>query len=591
MARGPFSPVEQPEIGAPQLRQEVLPVSAVEAGAGVFDAVAKGVQAGGQLLAERKEKQLREDLTGNLDAIEQALHATRDPAAMQAIFDGAAQGNPFFQRAKEEFVRISDAVKAGRMPGDFAVTRTKAALRDAIKDAPEFSEELQQAARQALGFSPDAEAFQRALRSSGRSSEQTPGEKAIENLVSLGISEDNARGLVLKSTLNEIESADIRLRIQQGELRANEISALAGLEAEKLTGNVFTEVLAAMQNNGGVFDPATATAVATAQLQSVRAQALQLMPASAPSTSRSTLNTQLDETHNRILKMIENGTMQRMTEQHTDTLAAVTKERAFKLHPFLRSISAVAGDEGAMEALTLFSTYQTEAQRGVLRKTNPMFNAFETLGDLATSMQSGAARLETGVGVGDLSTKERTAIAALDAQTIIAPSAEGPGRERKAQAWDRLVENVGQANTLKLLADPRAKKQVKVDSALQQRAGQAISDQRSTIAQGLQGLSAGERDAISVRDGRLHIDPARLVNLGTEGVQGLSSTAKTLVTDANRLLAVGESYKSMGVIEFDTTAEKLFNVQEAQDATQVDTRARRRRWVPESGTFIDVTGE
>lgn len=556
MPRGPFAPVEQEPIRDTRLVAEKLPASAAEVGGGIFDAVAKGADALAQIQRTRFEDQIKDDLSSELDATELGLAAVRDPTVQQNIFDAAANGNPFFQRAKEEFLSIADAVKQGKLPSDAARIRTKAALAAAINETPEFEDELRSHAKAALGFSPEAAVFRDLLREpkAGPKTAAQKQEEAIQAGEAIGIPRDVMIAGMRNTQLAEFEQAQINLQLSRGELGANQAAAAADAQAGIMMTDLMASVQANMTQNGGVYDAATVMASANQLILAQRAAALNSLPPEAGVDVRNRVSNQFNDHARAIRAMIEDGSMERMMTQENATIQAMIVNNMMNV-PELATIHTLGGKDDMLEYVTLLSKYKTPKQLEVVQSVHPSLAGLTTLQQFAAA--SGEAVRRQAENLPAQSDQERVLRSIYNGQ-IIRSQESTP--DRKNEAITRMRADIGDLSTLKQFNDGAVLAATKRDAEMSDTFANLFSQQVAATKQVLAEMTAAGVELEISGEGLNKRITRNVLNVPT----GLDAPRMIdALNTANLLIEMGNRYEGAGIIKWEG-AQQFFD-----EATQV----------------------
>lgn len=608
--KGPFAPVEQAPIQDVRLVQESLPMSATEAGTGVFDAVAKGAQQGITLGTDHFERGKKDELRDNLDAVEQGLAAVRDPAVQQQIFDAAARGNPFFRKAKEEFIRITDAVSQGRLPGASAQLRTKAVLSNAITEIPEFADELRAEAKAALGFSPEAATFRNLLREP-TPGEKTPEQKAADELRKQAVLTNRPMQEVQAANQqiaqNQLATSNLNLDLLQGEVTANSVISSANRQAANASLETYGMLQQMVVSGEGIEDPIRTSAAVSGIYDRIMQQTLATFPPTTDPGTISKFTQTLNDQKRTALAMIEDGSMQKLMTQKVDMVGSMVKSRMFE-NPIIASVWTAAGQEGMLSYINLAARYNTPAKWEAAKLAHPALAGFESIGEYG--MELGKQIVNQQNGIQPETDRDRTLRSIYNGQVLRAPDAEFDA-EAAEFAVTHMIEDIGSASTFEQYEDTKVLLNVKKSGKLATQFANILATNKAdnTIAL-TDALSkpATQHIKLVLKDGQLQVSDGTTPGLIGEDIfdneQLASTTAedishlgalKDAVKRSNNMLRIGKMYQGGGVVEFGTPESYLAEINKGTPAfagkppvEASPTKPGVRRYDPETKTFTVV---
>ena len=229
---------------------------------GVIDVIADAASVIVPAIRQDMEDDITSGVNKKAKAVSLALKATRFPSIQESVFSEEALASPATQLALEEFTRIQDAVSQGRLPSTFALERLELAQNNAIKDAPEFEQEIRGAFRDATGVDPQKALFSKLLSDTAAS--RTPEQKARDKLII-----DSAQlGITPEQLVASNHSAfEMGVKQRRYDLAASEGTYTlntAGAEIRDRGALIMTDILADMrriQVSGQDFNPDTVNAL------------------------------------------------------------------------------------------------------------------------------------------------------------------------------------------------------------------------------------------------------------------------------------------------------------------------------------------
>lgn len=601
--KGPFAPVEQAPIADTRLVATTLPASAAEGGAGFFPVVAKGLEAATTITRDHFETGIKDELRDDLDALEQGLAGVRDPVVQQQIFDAAARGNPFFQKAKQEFVRLADAIKQGRLPSSSAELRAKGILGTAITGAPEFSDELRAEAKSALGFSPEAAVF-RSLLSEPRQGEKSPEQIASEQLrieaFKTGRSVEEVQSAALQMAENKLESSKLNLDLLRGTATTNNIISASNKESANAFIESFGIVQTMITSNGGIPDAEQLKITLGAKFDTMRENAIAALPPTTDPAVVGRYTQNFNDRKRALMDMINDGSFQNLMTKRANTIGALIKNRLFQ-DPVLATLHTAVGGEGMLEYVSFMARYDTPAKFEAALQANPSLNGLTSIADLGRamaqeiSMQSNGQPAET--------TQSRTLRGIWNAQQLRAEP-ETFKQETAAQAVDAMITDLGEVSTFEQYEDSKVLVNVKKSGKLgKQFANLLATNKAANLADMTDALSKEFTQGIDIE-----IENGQYMLSGLDSMVSSAALGATneqasqiqrlrrVVKRVNNMLRIGSMYQSGGVVEFGTPETFLQEVRKVAPAPEGKTETIApervvRRYDPETKTFTEVVAE
>lgn len=546
MPRGPFAPVQQQDIADTRLVAENLPISEAEAGAGVFAAVTKGASAALEANRRDFEKGIKSDLRDELNATELGLAAVRDPNVLKTITDAAAEGNPFFQKAKEEFLMIADAVKQGKLPGNAATIRTEAVLASAISKNPEFTEELRTEARAALGFSPEAQVFKNLL-SEPRAGAKTEAQKLQEEINAtvqiLGIPEDVVRSGMRNKMLAEFETNQIELQLKRGEIQGNRAADYGDVAANTLSMDLISQLNAQISQQGGVVDVELFKNQVTTQFAALKSKMTSQMGPNVDTKIRANALRQVDEHQQAVVRMVEDGSFTKIMTEKNELIQTMVLNNALNV-PELAAIHTLAGKEGLVKYFDVVSKATTKAQFDILTGPQGPLSGIRNIGEFGTKMAESIKNQSRGIP--SANDQERVFRSLFNFETL-----KDAKSEDKVEAAGRLESDLGSVSAIKHFTDPVVLMNTKNDGKLAAKFTNIFSSAAAGVQQDLQSFQ-DQFGAIISFDGTAFSIP-RTEKLRSQSLEAFVSEGQLIkaVDSANTLLEVANMYTGAGIIKFD----------------------------------------
>lgn len=398
---------------------------------GIIDAVADVAAVVVPAIRQNLEDSIVDDVSGKAQAVSLALKATRFPSIQESVFSDEALANPATQRALEEFTLIQDAVKQGRLPSTFALERLELAQNNAIKDAPEFEEEIRGAFRDATGQDPEKALFGRLLsETTTKTAEQKAEEKLQIEAVQLGITPAQLVASNHSAWEMQVQQQRFDFAARQGTYNLQTATG----EVRNRGAVVMTDILADMrriQVAGEDFNPDTVQALKNKINQAMAATTSAILAKTAGlSLSGTAINAELaplQALQDTMFNMLDDGSMQTMISDRNDVTVAAIQSSILNM-PEYAAAYAIDGGRGFVDLLefiqksggtpegkALASTLSGEA--GVAFDLQGVVGQYGRIGSneqLETSKEKKDRVLAAGVALGVKEGDEAVQIAALE---------------------------------------------------------------------------------------------------------------------------------------------------------------------------------
>lgn len=499
-------------------------------------------------------------LKTDLESItDQLLSPSDTPRVDESVFSTEANADPDFREAVSKMRRISAAGNAGKINRDFVVERYNEVVATATSRNPIFGEELEKAARDLLGFSPQREHIARLLAVS-------PQEEAARELsvkaARLGIAPADLQTMELSSFQLQADLDKFKLMKAKGTYDANILASEVRSGTAQVYMNV-AEVISEQVAAGGVQDVGQMKSFIQQQYGAQRQAILTNMPANVDA---STVNAHLQTLGNeetRLLGMVDNGSLVDLLTNQKDIMVA-TAESDILRTPVLGKIYAALGKDAAAEVMGQITRFRTNP--GALQAV------FATGGKGAEALSLGLV-LEKSEGALDVVAGLRAPINADESRVAAwfatkqlqngnAVDAAGVPIKLDGVSTVRLVDVVkeaGQDVSVSALNDPRV---VRAIATTKETHGQVINmvdsfvasltaEYNGILAQG--GVPEGDLTV----EGNILVDRNAGIRAGRQGrTRGIPEASAALgsagfgswVEKVNRLFKLGETYKGVGVL-------------------------------------------
>ena len=425
MAQAPFQTSGNvADIAPVQLRGGFTPDT------GVADAIVNVANTVIPVIRQNLEDDITEDVTGRTKAVGLALKAIRFPSIQESIFSEEALANPNVAMALEEFTLIQDAAAQGRLPGVFALERLELIQNNAIRNAPEFEEEIRGALRDATGVDPQKALFSKLL---SETTTKTAEQKAFEQLdieaIKLGVTRDQIIGMNQAAAQNQIQQDGFDLAAKQGTYTIRTL----GSEVINRGAALVTDIMADVQRMNTAGTPigvqeklaliSKVNAAFGASTSAILAKTAGLsVSGTAVSAELAPLNALRDNT----IKMIEDGTLQNVLSQHNSTIIASTQNSLLN-NPDYVAAYAIGGSRGFLDLVKFMGKSSTAEGKALtaalsgdariafdLQNLPKQYSLIGTPEPLETVKERQDRVIAAGVALGTVGVAEEFQIAALE---------------------------------------------------------------------------------------------------------------------------------------------------------------------------------
>lgn len=541
---GPFSPIQQADIATPRLQQ----TEQVQDYTGLGNAV---LGVAGAVQSYRKGEK-RKDLEGQIDSVIEGVRLFREGDAddVSMLEDAAKAGNASARLKLEEYRAVQRAVAQGRLPSDAATMRLRAITKAAINEAPEFADEFRAAARNALGFSPEAEAARLALReptAGGKTAAQKQQEELdaqirMVQFVSPGLSYEQATSVVQQRIATELDAKFAENQMKIGDLSDRNIQRFANNTAANIMTDTLGQVAMQIKQNGGIYDINAAQTLLASTVQQARAQALAGVTDSAAANQ---INATFDNTQTNLNNLLTMASKREQAGQFIDTMAKLQAANFAVTHPELQAWMALPNAETLFDVLNM-------SQR---LAANPKLAQAFGMGAQAEGMSAGVQMYE-GLPVefrnsmlrmlrGEAPTGQQdAALRAYGSQQLLAEPTVS--KEVKQTALSDIIENSGEYTAITALDDAKVMRQIIADPNLMGQAANLLSTKIEAQAAKLRTIKDSVKGAsVELQGDKLVIKggPQELKGSGALGGSFADfNNLRTTVEQMNRMTEVNNRY-------------------------------------------------
>jgi hypothetical protein len=309
---------------------------------------------------EQVEKQKAQDeLKGNLTSITSALKAARFPNVQTELFTEEGMVNPANKAAIRELQKLANASIQGKLPLNFAIERMNVVINEAVTAAPEWAPELNQVARDLLGFSPQQRMVNELLSAPGKAgltAEQKGVEQAKQEAAKLGISVEEWQGLQIQTARGALEKQQMTNRKLANEYDAN----VAARDVQLSSGDLAMQFMAHMREqlaSGGVQDPQQIKALITGAYNQERQRLIANMPTGTDIGVMNANLKVLDDQMSSLMSLADNTSALTYLTNNNKVIQEIAKNDVYALE-HVGPIFAVAGSEGGIALMNAINRYK-----------------------------------------------------------------------------------------------------------------------------------------------------------------------------------------------------------------------------------------
>jgi len=298
-----------------KLQKQSQTISAVGTAANVASQASQLFQ---QVNKQNAVDSLKTDLQSMTD---QLLEPSDTPRVDESAFSTEANNDPDFKEAVGKMRRVNAAGAAGKLNRDFIVERFNEIVATAKSRNPIFAEELEGAARDILGFSPQREAIAQLMAIS-------PQEEAARALAvkaaRLGIAPQDLQTMELSALEVSTKLDKFTLMKAKGAYDGNVLASEVRVSAAAVYMNV-SEIISEQVAAGGVQNTVQMKAFIQQQFGAHRQSILSNMPASVdPSVVNAHIQT-LNNEEVRLLGMVDSGSLVELMTNQKDIIIATAE--------------------------------------------------------------------------------------------------------------------------------------------------------------------------------------------------------------------------------------------------------------------------
>lgn len=546
MATGPFqvNPNSAREISPVQQRggfDTLVPAS--DTVGAVADTV---TQVAGVLEGVEKDK-AKDKLRSQLGAVTQALKASKFPEAPEGqLVTQEGMANPINQGAIKEMQRIVNAGLQGKLPQYAVVERVNVLLNDAVAAAPEWRDELNQVAREMMGFSPQAELMNQLLAAPrAGSGGKTEIEKQQERADALGITREQLASMELQKAQGELERMQFALAKDRGEYGATE----AARESYLAAGDVAQQALGYVQSKIKAGEPINVDEYKTILANGREQQKQQLVRGLGPGVPVSTVNAalgQLDSVYEGLLGMADNQDALAMLTKHNKTFVEMTTKDIYAIQG-LGQVLAIAGPQGVDAVLSALDRYSSNPKAlQMFMKSGQQGAGALNLASMFQGMTDSITRLNGGQ---ESTTDDQKKMDLVTGQALLQQKGLTGEKATPLLSWLRKAgkdPSGGDYGSIKMLADNVVVSQLSKVKEAQPELINIYNSELSRLTMEYDKLASQgyiPKDGVQV-DGA-NVAAAPFVNQRDDN--GASATYNEWVRKMNNLLSYGSKYGSTGV--------------------------------------------
>ena len=583
----------------------------------VIGATANLVQQGAGLANNIMETRAVNQITEELQSVRSELQGSSDTPNVDNAFMGKeALQNPDFRETLKDMKKVSALERTGRVNRTQTIERLNEIVASAKSRNPAFANSIEAAARDTLGFSPQQKFAAELLA-------KTPQEQALEQLqvkaARLGVGVEDVQTMELSAQQLAIQKQRFELLKVKGQYDGN----LLAQETRAGTALAYTQIadqLAAQIQAGGIQDPVQTKAFIQQQFGAQRARLLSNMPSNVDASLVNANITTLTNEENRLLGMVDNGSIFKFMEQQKQMIVATAEQDLLQL-PVLGKIYATMGAQAGAEIMSTISKFKDNpAALQAVFATGGKGSAELNLGFILEGTE-GAMEVISGQRPAANAQEQRVAswlgvkqLQNAVTQDPVTGKQGGIAPQQVVKLVD-VVKDAGLDISIASLGDPRVVRTVTATKEAHPQVINQVESYTSTLTQEFQNLlSTGQISSqqLEVVDGRIvdkGVESQAALSVGGVEQQGLAftvpfSSAQTInrsagyakwLTKANRLIKMAETYKGTGVVPAATYTDansllKTITTGIKEDGKSVPTPPTVIRWgLDEDGNPIRIT--
>lgn len=428
MASGPFSSRgnQAAEIPGVQLKGGFSPTP------GIADAVGAIANVAIPAIKKNHIENLREDITGKTESVKTALLARANPLLAQSLFTEEALANPATAAAFRQFNDIANAVKQGRLPGQFALERLTVIQNDAIAESPEFEQEIRAAVMQATGQDPEKRIFSSLL--SDQRQALSPQEKARQKVqqqaAELNLSEDAIIEGNRIAFQNGVEEAKFKSQARLGTVNFNAVSKASTRRAGAIMMDVMQQGIMQL-NTGEGLTPDYIGGVKVQLNASIAAATAQIIASAGDNIDGKEMTlalAPLEKLQKQVEGLVDSASWKTLLTNRNLLNQQLIIGELQNTAPEIAAAHALGGDSGVLQVLQLMEKATNPQVRALLDSLNPNAAVRTATGELTSGVQfvptpNGILKQYTQLGTGiaglDVkSTNERILAANTAIQTV-----------------------------------------------------------------------------------------------------------------------------------------------------------------------------
>ena len=528
---------------------------------------------------QRQEKEAIRTVQQEVKSVRDALQISKHPNLAQSYFSKEALQDPYIASVYKNFNSIQSAVQQGRLTSEYGLERMEAVMNAAISKRPQFAESIREAANTAAGANISAKVMSDILS-------VNPQEEAMRKLQAeayrVGMDVDTYRGYLNREMQRNDKMAAIRLSKESGSMDMAQFGNYINMGVGGITKNIQADMLEQI-SQGGIVDVQRYQASAQALFTQLRTEVYQLAPEGADAAAISQQIAILDKEEQRVLKQIEDGTMQTALQQKGNLFNELAKENLRDNAPDEMALIGVFGQQTGLEAINMFAKY----------KTNPAaFQAMYQLDQggiltLSSVLEQNYRAGQIIKGEAEAANPKEKRLAAYFAAYKLRTDVGNPqqGKEVPPGEVKRLVEVVKEAGkeyAVLGLSDAKVAASVAKYKETHAEVINFYNDEVSALQLEFQKLKAkGYSDnVLQLINGQIVIDP-KVQQREVLGGAPTWNTWSTWLRQANQTLKMGQVYKANGV--FPAT------VFTGADGFFVDVRSGTQSVPVDNGGQVNVT--
>jgi hypothetical protein len=332
----------------------------------VVQQVGQAIQVVGGIAKENYKRNIQEEIATKAQSLELALTARAFPKFANQLFSEYAKDDPIVKNAMMEMGDISNALRQGVLPHQYALQRLSVIKSNAIEAAPEFADEISAAVQDVTGRDPN-KAFFAELLAPRQLTEQEKAvqqaEKKIQEQMALtGFDRNTVVTANQARFMADLEDNQLKALTKRGERLSINLKRRARLTVNAVTQDTLVDLMQQVKT-GGVVDKELMIAQYNERVDAKIAELIaDLPPGANPSIANADIN-MINIARNRMIGQIKDGSMVNLVTDRRDLLEKGLRLEIMQQSPEMAFAFAVAPGD-ATKGIDLVAKMQQYGEEG-----------------------------------------------------------------------------------------------------------------------------------------------------------------------------------------------------------------------------------